>query len=140
MNLKRTRKSNSGFTLIEMLVVLVLISLLAGLVGPRLFQKVGSSKTKVASAQIELLTSALNTYRLDMGDFPTSDQGLSALMREPAGAAGWDGPYLAKEVPADPWGQQYSYKLKDSGDFALYTLGKDGKRGGEGENQEIGVF
>ncbi|KLV05839.1 general secretion pathway protein GspG [Photobacterium aquae] len=134
------RGQQRGFTLIEMLVVLVLISLLAGLVGPKLFNKVGSSKTKVASAQIELFSSALNTYRLDVGDYPTTEQGLPALMSAPGSAVGWDGPYLAKDVPADPWGKAYMYKLKDNGDFALYTLGKDGKEGGTGENEDIGVF
>ncbi|OYD25988.1 type II secretion system major pseudopilin GspG [Oceanimonas baumannii] len=134
------KKKNKGFTLIELLVVLVLISLLAGLVGPSLFNKVGSSKTKVAEAQIELLTSAINTYRLDNGDFPTTQQGLQALMTEPQDALSWDGPYLSKEVPLDPWNKPYMYELKDNGQFALYTLGKDGKKGGEDENQDVGKF
>lgn len=129
-----------GFTLIELLVVLVLISLLAGLVGPSLFNKIGSSKTKVAEAQIELLTSALNTYRLDIGTYPTTEQGLAALMTAPQGQSNWDGPYLAKDLPLDPWDKPYHYELKDNYEMALYTLGRDNQKGGEGENQDIGRF
>ncbi|RJG42726.1 type II secretion system major pseudopilin GspG [Motilimonas pumila] len=134
------KKRTSGFTLIEMLVVLVLISLLAGLVGPRLFQQVGGSKTKVAAAQVELLTSALNTYRLDVGEAPTTEQGLSALMSAPNAARGWNGPYLTKDVPVDPWNRPYIYELKANGDFALYSFGRDGSKGGEGEDQDVGLF
>ena len=131
---------SKGFTLIELLVVLVLISLLAGLVGPKLFQKVGSSKTKVAEAQIELLVSAINTYRLDVGDYPTTEQGLTALAQAPESVANWDGPYLAKDLPNDPWGRPYNYELKSSGDYLLYSLGKDNRRGGEGEDKDIGKY
>ncbi len=138
--INKTPKPTLGFTLIEMLVVLVLISLLAGLVGPKLFNKVGSSKTKVAAAQIELMTSALHTYRLDAGDYPTTEQGLQALMIAPQGGTTWDGPYLAKAVPADPWGKPYGYRHKDNGEFALYSYGKNGQEGGSGEEQDIGVF
>ncbi|WP_318479439.1 type II secretion system major pseudopilin GspG [Photobacterium leiognathi] len=133
-------KRQNGFTLIEMLVVLVLISLLAGLVGPKLFNKVGSSKTKVASAQIELMTSALNTYRLDAGDYPSTEQGLAALQSAPEGNTTWDGPYLAKSIPLDPWNRPYHYKLKNNGEFALFTYGKDGQEGGTGENQDVGTL
>ncbi|NAX45378.1 MULTISPECIES: type II secretion system major pseudopilin GspG [unclassified Vibrio] len=128
-----------GFTLIELLVVLVLISLLAGLVGPQLFNQVGSSKTKVAGAQIELLTSALNTYRLDMGEYPSTEQGLMALMENPGDSTMWNGPYLAKEMPLDPWSRAYHYELKPNYQFALYTLGRDNKAGGEGEDQDVGI-
>ncbi|MET2899680.1 type II secretion system major pseudopilin GspG [Vibrio rotiferianus] len=127
-----------GFTLIELLVVLVLISLLAGLVGPQLFNQVGSSKTKVAGAQIELLTSALNTYRLDVGDYPSTEQGLQALMDNTSGVANWNGPYLTKDIPLDPWNRAYHYELKPNYEFALYTLGRDNKAGGEGEDQDVG--
>ncbi|EHT4940757.1 TPA: type II secretion system major pseudopilin GspG [Vibrio vulnificus] len=127
-----------GFTLIELLVVLVLISLLAGLVGPKLFNQVGSSKTKVAGAQIELLTSALNTYRLDMGEYPSTEQGLNALMQNPSGSGMWNGPYLAKDLPMDPWNRPYHYELKPNYEFVLYTLGRDNKVGGEGEDQDVG--
>ena len=131
-----------GFTLIEMLVVLVLITLLASLVGPRLFQKVGSSKIKVAGAQIELLSSALDTYRLDVGKYPGTEQGLQALRVKPENVKkNWDGPYLAKDVPLDPWDSPYIYKVPGkNGAYALYSLGLDSEVGGEDENQDIGSF
>jgi general secretion pathway protein G len=130
-----------GFTLIEMLVVLVLIALLAGMVGPRLFQKVGSAKVKVAGAQIELLSSALDTYRLDVGRYPTTEQGLNALRVEPENIKNWDGPYLAKNTPLDPWDNHYIYKRPgENGDYALYTLGRDAEIEGEGEDQDTGIF
>ncbi|EGR10457.1 general secretion pathway protein G [Vibrio cholerae HE48] len=135
----RNQVKQIGFTLIELLVVLVLISLLAGLVGPKLFNQVGSSKTKVAGAQIELLTSALNTYRLDMGEYPSTEQGLRALMENPGDSSIWNGPYLAKEMPLDPWNRPYHYELKPNYEFALYTLGRDNKVGGEGEDQDVGM-
>lgn len=135
-----SKNKQRGFTLIELLVVLVLISLLAGLVGPKLFNQVGSSKTKVANAQIELLTSALNTYRLDMGSYPTTEQGLPALMTAPSDDSGmWNGPYLAKELPADPWNNAYHYALKPNYEFALYSLGRDNQEGGDGEDQDVGI-
>jgi len=130
-----------GFTLIEMLVVLVIITLLATLVGPQLFQKVSSSKVKVAIAQIELLSSSLDAYRLDNGHYPTTEQGLKALRHEPAGEKYWDGPYIAKAVPHDPWDSAYHYKRpgKDN-PYALYTLGVDGTEGGEKEAADQGIF
>ena len=132
---------NTGFTLIEMLVVLVLIALLAGLVGPRLFQKVGSAKVKVAQAQIELLSSALDTYRLDVGSYPTTEQGLTALRVEPEGIKHWDGSYLAKDVPLDPWEIAYIYlRPGKEGPYALNSLGLDAEPGGEDENQDVGLF
>lgn len=109
------------------------------MVGPRLFQKVGSSKTKVAEAQIELLVSALNTYRLDNSDYPTTEQGLGALILAPEGSTSWDGPYLAKELGRSV-GRPYHYELKNTGEYALYTLGKDNRKGGEGEDRDIGRF
>ena len=137
MNTKHTL----GFTLIEMLVVLVLMGLLASLVGPKLFQKVGSSKIKVAQTQIELISSGLDTYRLDVGEYPTTAQGLQALRVAPEGVKDWDGPYLSKQVPNDPWGAPYQYKRpgKETA-YALFTLGQDGKEGGEDEDQDIGLF
>jgi len=139
--LNKKDNQEAGFTLIEMLVVLVIITLLATLVGPKLFQKVGSSQVKVAGAQIELLSSALDTYRLDVGDYPTTTQGLTALRKAPDGVKHWDGPYLSKSVPADPWDQPYHYKKpgKDN-PYALYTLGRDAKKGGEKEDQDQGLF
>jgi len=137
----KEKEIERGFTLIEMLVVLVIITLLATLVGPKLFNKLGSSKVKVAGAQIELLSSALDTYRLDMGDYPPTEQGLEALRHKPDNAALWDGPYLAKSVPLDPWGSPYHYKYAGkNGPYALYSLGKGGVEGGGGENQDIGMF
>ena len=130
-----------GFTLIEMLVVLVIITLLATLVGPKLFQKVGSSQVKVAGAQIELISSALDTYRLDVGDFPTTEQGLKALRQVPDGVKYWDGPYLSKAVPNDPWGNPYHYKFPGKeNSYALYSLGRDGDEGGEGQDGDQGLF
>jgi len=135
------KQREKGFTLIEMLVVLVIITLLATLVGPKLFQKVGSSQVKVAAAQIELLSSALDTYRLDVGHFPTTAQGLAALRKAPSGVRHWDGPYLSKPVPKDPWGYPYHYKVPGTDNpYALYTLGRDGKSGGEKEDQDQGLF
>jgi len=135
------QRKNRGFTLIEMLVVLVLIALLAGMVGPRLFQKVGSSKVKVAQAQIELMSSALDTYRLDVGSYPTTEQGLLALLVEPDGVKHWDGPYLAKDVPLDPWENAYIYQRPGKkGPYALHSLGLDAEVGGEDENQDVGRF
>ena len=132
---------NKGFTLIEMLVVLVIITLLATLVGPKLFNKIGSSKVKVAYAQMELITSGLDTYRLDVGNYPTTEQGLAALRKQPEGIKGWDGPYLAKDIPVDPWGNPYKYALPGKeNSYALYTLGRDDKEGGEGEDLDQGLF
>jgi len=139
--MKQQEYRDKGFTLIEMLVVLVIITLLATLVGPKLFNKIGSSKIKVAGAQIELLTSGLDTYRLDIGRYPTTKQGLAALRQAPDAVKHWDGPYLSKSVPLDPWDNPYHYKRPGKkGPFALYTLGRDGKQGGEGEDQDIGDF
>jgi len=139
----KNRQIQRGFTLIEMLVVLVIITLLATLVGPKLFQKVGSSKIKVASAQIELIGTALDTYRLDNGSYPSTRQGLKSLQSRPEGAAYWDGPYLSKDIPKDPWGFSYHYESPGKNpelDYALYTLGRDNREGGEGEDQEQGRF
>jgi len=136
------RESNEqGFTLIEMLVVLVIITLLATLVGPKLFSKVGSSQVKVAAAQIELLSSSLDTYRLDVGYYPTTEQGLQALRKAPKGVKNWDGPYLSKNVPLDPWGNAYHYKRPGKENpYSLYSLGRDGTKGGEKEDKDQGQY
>lgn len=127
-----------GFTLLELLVVMVIIGLLAGYVAPRYFAQVGKSQVKVAQAQISALEKALVQYRLDTGKFPTTDQGLAALMTRPTGETHWDGPYLSKAVPPDPWGQSYVYRYPgEHGDFDLYSLGKDGRLGGTGEDADI---
>jgi general secretion pathway protein G len=137
VNLKRGKRS-SGFTLLELLVVLVILGLLAGLVAPRMFANVSKSEVKVARAQIAALESALENYRLDVGRFPSSEQGLGALERSPGNDPRWAGPYLKKAVPADPWGNPYQYKQPgERGDFDLFSLGRDGKPGGTGEDADL---
>ena len=133
-NIKRER----GFTLIELLVVVVIIGLLAGLVAPRYFGQVGKSEVNVARAQIDALGKALDQYRLDVGAYPTTDQGLQALVSQPDGVDRWQGPYLQKQVPYDPWGRPYLYKAPgEHGDYDLVSFGADGKPGGTGENVDI---
>ena len=130
-----------GFTLIELLVVLVILGLLAGLVGPRLFGKVDSSKVKTAETQIKMLKGALQTYRLDVGSYPNTAQGLAALQKAPTEASRfWQGPYLDDNLPDDPWGNPYNYQspVENLQGMALYSLGADGTEGGEEINAEIG--
>lgn len=128
----------AGFTLIELLVVVVIIGLLAGLVAPRYFSQVGKSNVNIARAQIDSLGKALDTYRLDVGSYPTTDQGLQALVTKPDGVDRWQGPYLQKQVPPDPWGRPYHYKAPgDHADYDLYSYGADGQPGGTGENVDI---
>ena len=130
-------RGDRGFTLIELLIVMVILGLLAALVAPKMFQKVGTSKIKAAKAQIALLGTALDAYRLDVGRYPTTEQGLSALRVNP-GFDTWDGPYLPKDVPKDPWGRDYVYRCPGQhGDYDLYSLGADGREGGEGENADV---
>ena len=127
-----------GFTLLELLVVIVIIGLLAGLVAPRYFDTVAKSKAKVARAQMDSLEKALDQYRLEVGAFPTQEQGLEALMTQPAGVSKWQGPYLKKAVPLDPWGHPYLYKLYESQkEIDLVSLGSDGQPGGEGDAKDI---
>lgn len=127
-----------GFTLLELLVVMVIIGLLAAYVAPRYFSQVGKSEVRAAQAQIAALTSALNTYRLDVGQFPSDEQGLAALTARPNGVTRWDGPYLQKGVPPDPWGRPYLYKSPGQhGEFDLYSLGKDGQAGGSGDAADV---
>ena len=131
---------NKGFTLLELLVVIVIIGLLAGYVAPRYFGQVGKSEVQVAKAQIESLEKALDQFRLDTRSYPTAEQGLDALVMKPSNANGWSGPYLKKAVPNDPWGRPYVYRVPGTkGDFDLYSLGKDGKPGGTGEDADIGL-
>jgi general secretion pathway protein G len=131
---------NKGFTLLELLVVIVIIGLLAGYVAPRYFGQVGKSEVQVAKAQIESIEKALDQFRLDTRNYPTAEQGLDALMAKPSNANGWAGPYLKKAVPNDPWGRPYVYRTPGAkGDFDLYSLGKDGKPGGNGEDADIGL-
>lgn len=127
-----------GFTLLELLVVLVVLGLLAGIVAPKYFNQLGKSEAKVARAQIEGLAKALDLYRLDVGRYPTSEQGLNALVLRPSDEPKWDGPYLPKGVPLDPWSREYLYRSPgENGEYDLLSLGKDGQPGGEGENAEI---
>jgi general secretion pathway protein G len=128
-----------GFTLLELLVVMVIIGLLAGFVAPRYFAQVGKSQIKVARAQIDAFDKALDQFRLDVGRYPTSEEGLQALMAQPSGEARWLGPYLKKGVPADPWGRAYVYQQPGThgGDFDLLSYGKDGRPGGSGEDADI---
>jgi general secretion pathway protein G len=134
------RHATAGFTLLELLVVLVIIGLLAGFVGPRYFAQVGKSQVKAAKSQVNALDNALEQYRIDTGHLPTTEQGLVALDVSPQGEASWAGPYLKKAVPLDPWGNAYVYALPGThgGDFDLYSFGKDGRAGGTGENADIG--
>ncbi len=131
--------ARSGFTLLELLVVMVIIGLLAGFVAPRYFAQVGKSQVKVARAQIDALDKALDQFRLDVGRYPTSEEGLAALVAQPSGEAAWAGPYLKKGVPADPWGRPYVYAQPGThgGDFDLLSSGKDGRPGGSGEDADI---
>lgn len=131
-------KHTDGFTLLELLVVMVIIGLLVGYVAPRYFNQVGKSEIKAAQAQINGFETALDQYRLDVGRYPSSEQGLSALNVQPAGQTRWQGPYLKKAVPKDPWGNPYQYRFPgEHGDFDLYSFGQDGKPGGEGEFADI---
>lgn len=127
-----------GFTLLELLVVMVIIGLLAGYVGPKYFEQIGKSETKTARAQIDSLGKALDQYRIDVGQYPTTEQGLAALNKNSSNDPKWSGPYLKKNVPNDPWNKAYLYKSPgEHGDFDLYTLGKDGRTGGVKESEDV---
>jgi general secretion pathway protein G len=132
------KQRERGFTLIEIMIVVIIIGLLAALVGPKLFGHVSVAKLKAAKTQIELFGSALDSFRLDVGRYPTTEEALNALRERPSGAERWQGPYLPKEIPMDPWGRRYFYKAPgDHGDYDLLSYGLDGVEGGEGENQDI---
>ncbi|HRE15549.1 MAG TPA: type II secretion system major pseudopilin GspG [Rhodocyclaceae bacterium] len=129
-----------GFTLLELLVVVAIIGLLAGYVGPKYFGQLGKAEIKAARAQMTAFETALDQYRLDVGRYPATQQGLNALIKRPAGVAKWDGPYLKKdaEVPPDPWGNPYVYRAPgEHGEFDLSSYGRDGRPGGTGENADI---
>ena len=140
MCFKSYEKKQRGYSLIELLVVLVILGLLFGLVGPRLFSRVDSSKVEAAEAQVRMLKAAMQTYRLDIGRFPSSEEGLRALITNIQKSARWNGPYLEEEMPLDPWGNQYVYKdyAENFQGFALYSRGADGLEGGEGLNADVG--
>ncbi len=128
----------AGFTLLELLVVMVIIGMLASFVAPKFFAQIGKSKTKTARAQIDALEKSLDQYRLDIGHYPTTEQGLAALNERPAGEAKWSGPYLKKSVPMDPWSHAYIYKAPgEHGEYDLLSYGKDGQPGGTDEAEDI---
>lgn len=129
-----------GFTLLELLVVMVIIGMLAAFVAPRYFAQVGKSQVKAAKAQVNSLEQALEQFRLDVGRFPSNEEGLAALNAAPPGVgSNWSGPYLKKALPNDPWGKPYQYVQPGThGELDLYSLGKDGREGGSGENSDIG--
>jgi general secretion pathway protein G len=127
-----------GFTLLELLVVIVIIGLLAAYVGPKYFAQLGKSEIAVTRAQIVSFEKAIDTYRLDVGRYPSSEEGLAALVTRPASAVKWNGPYLKKDAPLDPWGHAYLYKSPGSkGDYEILSYGRDGQSGGAGEDADI---
>ena len=139
MRPKTDTRRLAGFSLLELLVVLVIIGLLVGYVGPRYFAQVGKSEIKAARAQIKALEDALDQYRLDVGRYPDTEQGLAALFTQPAGEDRWQGPYLRKAVPDDPWGHPYQYRHPgEHGEVDLISYGKDRQPGGDGEAADIG--
>ncbi len=136
---KPTRHSAAGFTLVELLVVLVILVLLASIIGPRVIGYLGSSRSKSAQVQIEGLVTSLELFHIDVGRYPTQSEGLQALVSSNGRVPGWNGPYLSKgQVPLDPWGAPYRYDAPGkNGPFDLYTLGRDGKEGGTDEDADI---
>jgi general secretion pathway protein G len=136
--LRAVRSGQAGFTLIELLIVVIILGVLAGLVGPRLFGRVGQSRQVAARVQIEVLGTALDQFKLDVGRYPTTQEGLQALQQSPGNAPGWEGPYLKKDVPRDPWGSPYQYRSPgEHGEYDVASLGSDGTPGGEGEATDV---
>ncbi|MEJ6541280.1 MAG: type II secretion system major pseudopilin GspG [Halioglobus sp.] len=130
--------AQGGFTLMELLVVMAILGLLMSLVGPRVLSQLGGAKTKTTLIQIKDLEQSLEMYKLDVGRFPTTDQGLNALMQKPSGVVGWNGPYLKSAVPLDPWRQEYNYKYPgDNAEMDIYSYGQDGAKGGDGEDSDV---
>ena len=138
MSLLKKDQRTAGFTLIELMIVLFILGLLAALVAPRLMGRVGKAKQKAAQAQIQMLSTALDLFHLDVGRYPSTEEGLKALVQRPENLPQWSGPYLNKGVPKDPWGRHYLYKFPgEHGTYDLSTLGADGAPGGAGENADI---
>jgi len=132
------RPVQRGFTLLELLVVMVIVGLLVGYVGPRYFSQVGKSEIKAAKAQINAFEKALDQYRLDTGHYPATDQGLNALNTKPQNEPKWQGPYLSKAIPSDPWGNPYQYRQPgEHGEVDIWSFGKDGQSGGSGDAADI---
>jgi len=132
------KKKNTGFTLIEIIIVVIIMSLIATLIVPRLFKKVEKSKKQITKTQIVMVENAIKMFKLDTGRYPTSAEGLEALMKQPDNCNNWDGPYLEKGIPKDPWGREYIYVYPGKSYlFELSSLGADGQPGGEGENADI---
>lgn len=130
-------RRSQGFTLIELLVVLAILTLLAGLVGPRVLGQLGGAKSKTAGVQIADIEKSLELFKLDVGRFPTREEGLPSLVAAPAGATGWNGPYIKGSLPNDPWGKPYQYTPAEGGNVQILSLGADGAPGGEGENADV---
>ena len=134
-----SRNRSGGFTLMELLVVLAILGLLAGLVGPQVLNQLGGAKSKTAKIQIKDLEQSLEMYKLDVGRYPSTDEGLSALVAKPAGVVGWNGPYLKSDVPLDPWNREYQYRFPgEHAEIDIYTYGQNGAAGGDGEDADVG--
>ncbi|HEY5072444.1 MAG TPA: type II secretion system major pseudopilin GspG [Caulobacteraceae bacterium] len=138
--LRRRRRDDGGFTLLEMLVVLAIMGLLAAIIAPQVLKYLGTSRTQTAKVQIQNVVAALELYRLDVGRYPTQEEGLTAVVSAPPAAAGWNGPYLQKSAAlTDPWGQAYLYRNPGKhGEVDIYTLGSDKAEGGTGEAADVG--
>jgi general secretion pathway protein G len=138
VNQYKSQLIERGFTLLELLVVMVIIGLLAGYVGPKYFSQIGKSEVKTAKAQIDSFDKALDQYRLDTGHYPSTENGLISLNSRPANEPKWQGPYLKKRMPDDPWGKPYQYKMPgEHGEYDLWSLGRDGASGGVDEAADI---
>lgn len=133
------RRGTRGFTLLELLIALLIVGLLVGVVAQNLFGNVSKAERTAAKQQIDAFSKALDTYRLDMGSFPTTEQGLAALSKAPSGSTRWKGPYLKKEAPVDPWGNPYQYKAPGSNGqpYEIRSLGRDGVQGGKDDDEDI---
>ncbi|MBI2822083.1 MAG: type II secretion system major pseudopilin GspG [Acidobacteria bacterium] len=140
----KRRKRNSGcrgFSLIELIVVLVILGLLAAVVGPAVMRRLSGSRSQIAKIQIAQFEESLDLFNFDVGRYPTTEEGLRALIENPGNLPNWSGPYLKKGVPRDPWNRDYAYRTPGQhGEYDLYSLGADGQEGGEGENADVGSW